>query len=102
MFIHCSAVYPVLEVEGVVEQHSEELPGSPRPLTPQTPNTPLSPQGQGEELTDPQPELLGFGAQLPTSSAHNMNVAVAPDSSQPKVTLIINLLILFHIMPFAG
>lgn len=80
-----NAVYPVLEVEGVVEQHSEVLPGSPRPLTPQTPNTPLSPQGQGEELTDPQPELLGFGAQLPTSTSHDLIASGVPDSSQPKV-----------------
>lgn len=89
VLVPCSAVYPVLEVEGVVEQHNEDLPGSPRPLTPQTPNTPLSPQGQGEELIDPQPELLGFGAQLPTSTAHTIPPTVAPSSSQPKVLLIL-------------
>ncbi len=79
----------------MVEHHSEELPGSPRPLTPQTPNTPLSPQGQGEELADSQPELLGFGAPLPTSTAHTMPPGVAPGSSQPKVML--QILCTFHI-----
>lgn len=76
-------MYPVLEVEGVVEQNSEELPDSPRPMTPQTPNTPLSPQG--EELPDPQSELLDFGAQLPTSASHAVTAAVRSVSSQPKV-----------------
>lgn len=61
-----SAMYPVLEVEGGVEQHGGEAPTSPRPVTPQTPNTPLSPQG--EELPQPQP-LLDFDAQLPTSAS---------------------------------
>uniref|UniRef100_A0A0P4WG60 C2H2-type domain-containing protein n=1 Tax=Scylla olivacea TaxID=85551 RepID=A0A0P4WG60_SCYOL len=79
-----NAVYPVLEVEGVVEQHNEELRGSPRPMTPQTPNTPLSPQGE-EELPDPQSELLDFGAQLPTSTTHTLSAAVRSVSSQPKV-----------------
>lgn len=77
-------MYPVLEVEGVVEQHNEELRGSPRPMTPQTPNTPLSPQGE-EELPDPQSELLNFGAQLPTSTTHTLPAAVRSVSSQPKV-----------------
>ncbi|XP_045128094.1 zinc finger protein 37-like isoform X2 [Portunus trituberculatus] len=79
-----NAVYPVLEVEGVVEQHTEELRGSPRPMTPQTPNTPLSPQGE-EELPDPQSELLDFGDQLPTSATHTLPTPVRSVSSQPKV-----------------
>lgn len=65
MFIF-SAMYPVLEVQGGVEQQGGEAPSSPRPVTPQTPNTPLSPQG--EELPQPQP-LLDFDAQLPTSAS---------------------------------
>ena len=69
----------------MVEQHSEELHGSPRPMTPQTPNTPLSPQG--EELPDPQSELLNFGAQLPTSASHTVAPAVRSVSSQPKVLI---------------
>ncbi|KAK8735196.1 hypothetical protein OTU49_005556 [Cherax quadricarinatus] len=83
-----NAVYPVLEVEGGVEQHGE-LPGSPRPATPQTPNTPLSPHE--EDLPHPQTSLLDFGTQLPTApsdSAASTSSGVPPartSTVQPKV-----------------
>ncbi|KAG7155655.1 Zinc finger and SCAN domain-containing protein 22-like [Homarus americanus] len=84
-----NAVYPVLEVEGGVEQQGAELPGSPRPATPQTPNTPLSPHG--EDLTHPQPSLLDFGTQLPpttsqtTASSSSGTPPARTATVQPKV-----------------
>lgn len=85
-----SAMYPVLEVEGGVEQHVE-LPSSPRPATPQTPNTPMSPQG--EDLPHSQPSLLDFGTQLPTATPHgdtSTSAGVPPARTatvQPKVSM---------------
>lgn len=81
-----SAVYPVLEVEGGVEQQSGEPLGSPRPVTPQTPNTPLSPQG--EELPHHQPTLIDLGNQLPATTA-SVTTGIPPPRSttvQPKVS----------------
>ncbi|XP_063612740.1 GDNF-inducible zinc finger protein 1-like [Penaeus indicus] len=80
-----NAVYPVLEVEGGVEQQGGEPLGSPRPVTPQTPNTPLSPQG--EDLPHHQPTLIDLGNQLPATTA-SVTTGIPPPRStavQPKV-----------------